>query len=146
MLLFRGREYRGALAGNGGKMAVTEQALKTDNASRKTGNTTKNEKRERAVRTRDGAKTAHKGGAERLQEAADRRVGRNSEKLADLLEVKALEGNLASMKVLVMLAERKKPRPVPVKKPRGPSLAQRLAAETPWREEEQEEGGDRNRE
>jgi hypothetical protein len=72
-------------------MAVTEQALKTDNASRKTGNTTKNEKRERAVRTRDGGKTARKGGAERLQEAADRRVGRNSEKLADLLE-EALEG------------------------------------------------------
>ena len=128
------------MAGNGGKMAVAEQALKTDNASGKTGSTTKKKKRERAVRTRGDGRTARKDGVERLQEAADRRVGRNSEKLADLLEFKALEGNLASMKVLVMLAGRKKPRPEPVKKPRWPSLAMRLAAEPAWREEEEEEG------
>jgi hypothetical protein len=124
-------------------MAVAEQALKTDNASGITGNTTKKGKRDRAVRRRDGGTRARKGGAERLQEAADRRLGRNSERLANLLEVKALEGNLASMKVLVMLAERKKPRPEPVKKPRGPSLAERLAMERPWREvreEGQEQG------
>jgi hypothetical protein len=43
-----------------------------------------------------------------------------------------------SLKVLVMLAERKKPRPEPVKKPRRPSMALRLMAEPPWREEQEE--------
>lgn len=124
------------MAGNDGRMAATEQMLKAEKASKKTGSTTTNKKR-RTART-GGGKRAHKDGAERLRQAADRRVGRNSEKLADLLETKALEGNLASLKVLVMLAERKRPRPEPVKKPRRPSVAQRWAAEPAWREEREE--------
>lgn len=72
-------------------------------------------------------------GAERLRLAADKRVGRNSEKLADLLTEKALAGDLASAKVLVGLAEGKKPQPEIKKKRRGPSLAEQLAAEPQWR-------------
>ena len=132
MLLFRGREGRGALAGNGGKMAVAQQKLlSSDNAS----STTKHRGRERAR-----GNTPRKDGAERLRQAADKRVGRISEKLAELLETKALSGNLDSLKVLVMLAERKKPSPEPVKKPRRPSIAHQWAAEPAWRKE-QEKGG-----
>jgi hypothetical protein len=113
-------------------MTATEQTLKAERANGKTGSTNK---KQRAAGS-DGGKRAHKDGAERLWQAADKRVGRISEKLADLLEAKSLEGSLNHMKVLVMLAERKRPRPEPVKKPRRPSLAAQLAAETQWREEQ----------
>jgi hypothetical protein len=71
------------------------------------------------------------------------RVGWNSEKLADVLTSQALAGDLASAKVLVALAEGKKPGPEPVKKRCGPGLAERLAAEPQWREppEKAEETG-----
>ena len=62
-------------------------------------------------------------------------MARNSEELADLLETKALAGDLASAKVLVGLAERKKPIPEPVKRRRGPSLAELWAAEPQWQGE-----------
>jgi hypothetical protein len=113
-------------------MTVTRQALKTNNASKKTGSTTKSGKRERA-----GGKTARKDGTEQLRQAADERVGLNSEKLADLLTEKALKGDLACAKALVALAEGKKPIPEPVKKRRGPGLAARLASEPQWRGEEE---------
>ena len=111
-------------------MAVRELELRNDNASRKTSRTTKNRRRKRAE-----GKTACKDGAERLRLAADKRVGRISEKLADLLSNNALAGDLASARVLVGLAERKKPIQEPVKKRRGPGLAARLAAEPEWKEE-----------
>ncbi|MFZ1085759.1 MAG: hypothetical protein WAN35_12415 [Terracidiphilus sp.] len=117
-------------------MTARKHVLNAENASRKTGSTNPN-KEQRAAKT-GGEKRAHKDGAERLRQAADKRVGRVSEKLADLLETKALAGNLNSLKVLVMLAERKRPRPEPVKKPRRPSLAQQLAAEPAWQEEREE--------
>src|ERR1035437_7673324 len=122
-----GANVRGALAGNGGKMVVAQQEMRT---SRKTGRTIKNRRRERT----DG-KTSRKDGAERLRQAADRRVGRISEKLADLLTEKALKGDLASARVLFGLAERKKPIQELVKKRRGPGLAARLAAEPEWKGE-----------
>ena len=125
-----GAKVRGALAGNGGKMAVAQQELRSDNASKKTGRTTKDRRRERA----DG-KTPRKDGAERLRQAADRRVGRISEKLADLLTEKALKGDLASARVLFGLAERKKPIQELVKRRRGPGMAARLAAEPEWKGE-----------
>jgi superfamily I DNA/RNA helicase len=71
---------------------------------------------------------------ERLQQAADRRVGKNSEELADLLTAKALKGKLANTRFLVGLAEGKKPSETPNKKRRGPSEAQRLAMESEWSE------------
>jgi hypothetical protein len=113
-------------------MAVAQQELRSDNASRKTGRRTKNGRRKGASRV----ETALEDGAERLRQAADRRVSRNSEKLADLLTNKALAGDLASAKALFGLAAGKKPIPEPVKKRRGPSYAQRLAAEPKWREAE----------
>jgi hypothetical protein len=117
-------------------MVVAQQEMRSNNASRKTGRTTKNRRRERT----DG-KTSRKDGAERLRQAADKRVGRISEKLADLLTVKALAGDLACARVLFGLAERKKPMQEPVKKRRGPGLAARLAAEPEWKGEG--EGGTR---
>ena len=110
--------------------------METGTASKKTGSSTTNEKQS-AAPTGD-KKRAHKDGAEKLRQAADRRVGWASEKLADLLEKKALEGNLSSLKVLVMLAERKKPRPEPVKKPRKARLAQRWESEPEWRVKQEE--------
>lgn len=119
-------------------MTATEHDLNAGNASGKSGSTNPNKER-RAAKT-GGEKKAPKDGAERLRQAADKRVGRNSEKLAELLETKALSGNLDSLKVLVMLAERKKPSPEPVKKPRRPGIAHQWAAEPAWRKE-QEKGG-----
>ena len=123
-------KVRGALAGNGGKMAVLQQKLSSDNASMTTGRTTKNRRRERTVE-----KTPSKDGAEQMRQAADKRVGRISEKLTDLLTEKALMGDLASARVLFGLAERKKPIQELVKRRRGPGLAARLAAEPEWKGE-----------
>jgi hypothetical protein len=129
-------------------MAVTQQALKTDDASRKTDKAIGKTKGGGAAKTSkrvSGGKTARKDGVERLRKAADKRVGRISEKLADLLEGNALKGDLASTKVLVGLAERKKPMPEPKKRRRGPSLPDQLAQEPEWEGPEwdgDEEGGD----
>ena len=131
--LTAGVRVRGALAGNGGKMAVTQQETRADNASRRKGRTTKHKVVKRARR----GSAARKDGAEQLRQAADRRVSRISEKLADLLEGKALEGDLASTKVLFGLAERKKPMQERVKKRRGPGLAARWAAEPEWKGEQE---------
>ena len=125
-----GMKVRGALAGNGGKMAVLQQKLSSDNASTITRRTTKKRRRKRAVE-----KTPSKDGAEQMRQAADKRVGRISEKMADLLSDKALAGDLASARVLFGLAERKKPIQELVKRRRGPGLAARLAAEPVWQEE-----------
>ena len=116
------------MAGNGGKMAVLQKALKTDNTKAKTRRTTKSKGGKRARRENP----SHKDGAERLRQAADRRVGRNSEKLADLLTEKALGGDLASAKTLIALAAAKKPIPEPVKKEDEPSYADKLAKEPKW--------------
>lgn len=134
-----GAMIRGELAGNDGTM---DDRQRTEDESRKTGGTTKSRTVERASRNT----TARKDGAERLREAADKQVGLNSDKLADLLTKKALEGDLASTKVLVGLAERKKPKPVRKRKRRGPSLAERLAAEPEWTGQEEEDEGIGNRE
>jgi hypothetical protein len=112
-------------------MAVLQQKLSSDNASMTTGRTTRNRRRKRA----DG-KTARKDGAERMRQAADKRMGRISEKMADLLSSKALAGDLACARVLFGLAERKKPMQEPGKRRRGPGLAERLAAEPEWKGEE----------
>ena len=116
-------------------MAEGKQKLGTEIASRKTCRTTKHKVVKRARR----GSTARKDGAEQLRQAADRRVSRISEKLADLLEGKALEGDLASTRVLFGLAERKQPIPAPVKRRRGPSPAERLAAQPQWQGEEEEQ-------
>jgi hypothetical protein len=118
---------RGTLAGNGGTMAETRQELKSKKAKSKASGTT----RKRTGRGVAGEESAGKDGAERLRWAADRRLGRNSEKLAAMLAGKALKGDLASTKVLLGLAEGKKP--VAEVKGQVRSLALRLAGE-PMRE------------
>ncbi|MFZ0394932.1 MAG: hypothetical protein WBE72_12270 [Terracidiphilus sp.] len=84
------------------------------------------------ARGRTGKVKAAAHGSERLKKAAARQVGRNCGKLTKLLMDKALEGNLDSVKLLVTLAEPKKGSEKPVKKRRGPSLAERIAAEPLW--------------
>ena len=78
-------------------------------------------------------RTARKSGAERLRSAADRRVGQNSKELADLLLGKALAGELAYAKVLVGLADGKKPEPGPEKR-HWLSFIEQLATEPEWAE------------
>ncbi|HEY1903604.1 MAG TPA: hypothetical protein VGG56_14315 [Terracidiphilus sp.] len=130
-------------------MAVVQQELTAEKTTRKTGSTTTTNKkrRERAGEGAAGVRAAQGDGAERLRQAADRRVGRNSAKLANLLTDKALAGDLASTKMLVALAEGKKPMKEveklgEVKKPVR-SLALRLAAEPrlEWPKEERKEIG-----
>jgi hypothetical protein len=75
-------------------------------------------------------RAGRKDGAEELRQAADRQASLNADKLAGLLASKALEGDLASVKVLVSLADGKKPKEV--KKRRGKSYALRLGAEPGW--------------
>jgi hypothetical protein len=69
-------------------------------------------------------------------------VGRHSKELADLLTGKALKGDLASTRVLVGLAERKKPEPEPARKRSWPTMAMRLAAEPPWKGEQEEDSAE----
>jgi hypothetical protein len=111
-------------------MAEMQQEPKSKKATRKTGGTTGRTTRKKKSEEAAGEDSACTDGAERLRWAADRRVGRNSEKLAKMLTDQALKGDLASAKVLLALAEGKKPA---VEK-KGPvrSLALRLAAEPQW--------------
>jgi hypothetical protein len=117
-------------------MAEKQRKPSTKKASRKTESTTSEGTQERAVRKA----VASEDGAERLRQAADRQVGMNSEKLVDLLTQKALDGDLASTRVLVGLAEGKKPRAKPAKKRRGVSLAGQLEAEPEWKAPAEEQG------
>jgi hypothetical protein len=78
---------------------------------------------------------SRKDGAERLRQAANKRLNEISEQLADLLKRKALEGDLASAKTLIALAAAKKPIPEPVKKQSEPSYADKLSKEPQWKGE-----------
>ena len=133
-------------------MAVTKEQLATDNACSATGNRTDKPTSSAASGTSSGVasnptsgttggatkkstkkqtrrRRARKSGAEQLRSAADRRVGRNSKKLADLLTEKALAGELAYAKMLVGLADGKKPEP---ENRRLLSLIEELATEPGW--------------
>jgi hypothetical protein len=114
-------------------MAEGVQDLMTDETQTKTGDKTvgslwKLPKRKSAAR---------RSGVERLRQAVDKRVGKNSEKLADVLTEKALGGSLAGTKVLVELAEGKKPE-MKRKKRGWISYVERLASEPEWSEPEGE--------
>jgi hypothetical protein len=126
MQLLLWARVRGALAGNGGEMVVLGNALKTDNRKAKTRKATKSKGRARRE------VPSHKDGAERLRQAADKRLNEISEELADLLKTKALEGNLACAKALFGFAAGKKPIPEPVKKRPEFSYAEKLAKEPKW--------------
>jgi len=107
-------------------MAVATQKLRFDKTRRKSGKTTKTKR----GKGPSGEETAPLDGAECLRQAVDRRLGWNSEMLADILEAKALNGDLATTKVMVVLAAGKKPEPV--KKRNGLTLAEQLAREPQW--------------
>jgi hypothetical protein len=119
-------------------MADKKQLLSKNKVRRKTGGKTTSGKRKQTSREKT-TNTDGMDGAERLRQAADKQVGQNSEKLAGLLADKALKGDLASTRVLVGLAERKKPHAKPATKRHGPSLAEQLSAEPKWQEEEEEQ-------
>ena len=123
VLLFRGCEGSRSVAGNDGEMAEALRVLSADVTKEKTSSITKERRPGRARR----GKAARKSGAERLRQLADKRVGRHSKELADLLTGKALKGDLANIRALVGLAEGKKPRAAPVKKSCWLDQVERLA-------------------
>jgi hypothetical protein len=89
------------------------------------------EKRRHRAKSELGATRVAVGA--RLKKAAARELRKNGEKLAKALMDKALEGNVASAKMVVELAEEKKDEETPKKRrPRGLTLAQRLALEPSW--------------
>ena len=133
-----GTKAGGSLAGNDGKMALLKQKVKSSKARGKSEETGKGAPSKRA--SRKGP--AGKDGVERLRRAADRRVGRDSEKLAELLSEKALQGDLASAKVLVALADGKKPAPAK-QESAFKSLIANLAAEPDWKGGEEQGAGNR---
>jgi hypothetical protein len=67
--------------------------LKTDEAKEKSSNITSKRRKERSSRE----SRAQVDGAEKLRQAADRRVGQHSKKIADLLVANALKGDLPSI-------------------------------------------------
>ena len=82
-------------------------------------------------------------GLKRLKRAADRRLGRASETLADLLLEKAHEGKVDSTRLLVTLAEGKKERKPQEKKKKKSQTSlwvEQLCAEPEWVEEKPEVG------
>jgi hypothetical protein len=109
--------------------ANSKEAGSIETGSRETGGTG-SQTREEA----DKEKGENEESTEGLQRAAAALVRLNSEELSKVLLKKAREGSLGSLKLLVTLAERKKPREKPVKKPRGLTLAQQLAMEPEWEE------------
>jgi hypothetical protein len=84
------------------------------------------------------ATMVREAGVERLKKAADRVLGRNSAKLANLLLDKAVEGKLEGARLLVKLAESKKPPVKPKRTWDGKTLAEMLASEPEWVEPEEE--------
>ena len=72
------------------------------------------EKRRTGKKKKSGPKersaSAVEGGAERLKGAADRKLKRNSGELANLLLDKARSGDMQSLRLLVSLSERHKPK------------------------------------
>ena len=72
-------------------------------------------------------------GIERLIGEVDKALGEECEVLAKRLAENAKNGSESALKLLVMLAERKKPREIPVKKPKGRAYSQVLVADSPWK-------------
>jgi hypothetical protein len=116
-------------------MAEPEQVLTTDETGERTSITTKKSIWDAPKRR----KPRRKSGAERLQWAADKQVGKNSKILANLLMEKALEGNVGSTRVLVGLAERMKPGEKR-KNWRAWEKVMALASEPEWVDPPEEEG------
>jgi hypothetical protein len=76
----------------------------------------------------DAESDARRDGVEQLRQDADKALKKNARKLAALLVAKGLGGSVASVKILVDLAEKKTPGPQPGERPLI-TLRQRLDAE-----------------
>jgi hypothetical protein len=87
--------------------------------------------------------SAAEGGAERLKGAVDRKVKRNSGELANLLMDKARSGDMQSLRLLVSLSERHKPKEKVVEKESVLAAfgnqVRAWAAEPPWVDPPEEE-------
>jgi hypothetical protein len=81
-------------------------------------------------------KAAREQGVEKLKKAADRLLGRHSRMLANLLLEKAVEGRLDSARLLVKLAESKKPPKTEKRLWSGETLGEMLARVEDWDEQE----------
>ena len=119
--LFCGREVRGALAGNDGKMAVLKQELKKRQASGKAGNApsgkpvsrkgckgmkrTKGKAQPKGAEEQRSVEEECADGKEVLRRAAHRAVARESTAIADQLAKQAVGGDPASTKLLVVLMD-----------------------------------------
>jgi len=125
------KKNKESVAGSGAGEAVKEQEVeKTEGPAVAAAEPEKKEpeKRERG------------NGLKRLQRAADRRLGRASEGLADLLLDKAKAGKVDSTRLLVSLAEGKKERKPQEKKKNKRSMGSRqvelLCSEPEWKQPE----------
>ena len=86
-----------------------------------------------------GNSEAGESAIERLIDAVSKALAKDCEMLSRKLAERAIEGHVSAFRLLVMLAERKKPRVVPVKKPHRLTLAQMLAMEPQWKGDEPEQ-------
>ena len=151
-----GARVRGALAGNGGMMAVaknekmgkeqtgskrtcprkkgTESTTGSDTGSR-AGSATENETTAKPEEDAKPKKRVRGNGAVLLKEAADKLLLKNFDELAGLVLKNAKEGRTDSTKLLVSLSEGNMPSKVPEKKRRrrGPYQADMLAQEPEWK-------------
>ncbi len=66
---------------------------------------------------------------------AQRAARSNSKELSAMFKQKALDGDLASARLLITMADHKKATPPPKKKRRGLTYAQQLALDPPWQGE-----------
>jgi hypothetical protein len=137
VFLLCGRQDPWSVGRNGGTMADSQK--KPSGAKKKkkpsgaktkttTGSTAAKNSRVKAVR----GKTPCVDGAGQLRVAADQWLGWNSDTIANALADKAANGDLASAKALLTLADGKKASAEEVKKMCGPSLAAQWAAEPHW--------------
>jgi hypothetical protein len=110
-----------------GKRAKTKRAARSGVSGK--GRAKDSGARAAAGKGTEPEKPVRGNGVERLKKAANMQVARKSSELAELLMNKALEGKLDSARLLVTLAEKKKPPEKPVKKRHGPTLLDLLESE-----------------
>jgi hypothetical protein len=89
-----------------------------------------NAKQKLTERKKTSSKTRDGGG--QLRTAVEKLVAEQSEKIAQALIDKTIEGNMTGARLLVDLSGAKSPQIKPPKKRRGPTTAQRLATDKPW--------------
>ena len=134
-------KVRGVVAAKDGMMGKSQQnSMKQPNTSRNAGRNpgspaTGLSRRGGKPRSRSRRRKAEPKpgeGAEWLRCAIDKLVGQECGRIAKALVEKTIAGNMTGARLLVELSGAKNPLNRPVKKRRGPTLAQQLAAEPQW--------------